>query len=419
MDLYLYIAIIFYFGTILFLPFILWNSKKNIVFFQTLPFSMIAYFFGGIYFINYSKENYGVKDDILEFYTIILLVSTIIFIIFYIWGFFSKGYILKKIKGIYLYFDTNNIDKVSLAGVPIAIITIVLFIVSFYGIGFIPIFAENPFAAKYMSGEYQDAYRAFAIPYRVALNLSNIAIILLIMDFFIRRKRAINIILVLIIIICLIFSMRRGIIVSGLISLVFSYMAYQSKFKFSLVVISYIIILTIGAASNDIFLYTIGLRDNLDLTSILRGAPDIADQLFFLHHWINDYWNITWGLNYIGALIPYHSEYNLAVITLNVIGSVAGEVSSGGFRLPIPMIGYISFDWFGLIICSALFAYVSGIILCLKREILENISLKKYIMLNILLFPYVIGIFEGIFKGITLDMLLGCLVVAFIFYRSK
>ena len=419
MEIYLYISIVFYFGTILFLPFILWKSRKNTAFFQGLPFSVIAYFLGGMYFIDFAKVQYSVKDDILEFYTLALLISTVVFIIFYIWGFFSKGYIFRKLKKVYGFFDTDNINKLVSFGFPIAIVTIALFVISFYGIGFIPIFADNPFAAKYMSGEYQEAYRAFAVPYRLALNLSNIAIVLLILDFFVRRKNFINIILVLMIIVCLVFSMRRGMIVSGIVLLAFSYMAYQSKFKFALLVIGYMMILMIGSASNDIFLYTIGLRDSVDITSIFRGAPDIADQLFFLQHWINDYWNITWGLNYVGALIPYHSEYNLAVITLNVIGSVAGEVSSGGFRLPIPIIGYISFDWFGLICCSAFSAYVSGVILCLKREILEKVSLIKYMILNILLFPYIIGLFEVVFKGITLDMLVLFIIVSIIFYKSK
>lgn len=418
MEIYLFISICCYFGSVLFLPIILWRSKKNIAFFQGIPFNIIAYFGGSLYFIDFAKENYSVKDDILEFYTIILLISTVVFIACYIWGFFSKGYVFRKIKSIYLFFDTDNIEKICHIGFFIGLITILLFVISFYGIGFIPLFADNPFAAKYMSGEYQEAYRSFAIPYRLALNLSNIAIILLILDFF-RKKKIKNIILVLLILICLIFTMRRGVIVSGLVSLVFSYMAYQTKWKFLSTVLIYLVVVMLGSASNDIFLYSIGLKDNLDLTSIFRGAPDIADQLFFLQHWINDYWNNTWGLNYLGALIPYHSEYNLAVITLNVIGETVGEVASGGFRLPIPIIGYIAFGWVGTIIISAMAAYIGGIILCLKKEILEEIGLVKFIILNAILFSNIIGIFNTIFIGITLDNITLFIIVALIFISAK
>ena len=104
MEIYLYISIVFYFGTILFLPFILWKSRKNTAFFQGLPFSVIAYFLGGMYFIDFAKVQYSVKDDILEFYTLALLISTVVFIIFYIWGFFSKGYIFRKLKKVYGFF---------------------------------------------------------------------------------------------------------------------------------------------------------------------------------------------------------------------------------------------------------------------------------------------------------------------------
>lgn len=418
MEIYLIIAICFYFGSVLFLPIILWNSKKNIAFFQGIPFNIIAYFGGCIYFIDFAKENYNVKDEILEFYAVILLISTVVYIVFFVWGFFSKGYIFKKIKDLYLFFDTDNINKICSTGFFIGIITVLLFVVSFYGIGFIPIFADNPFAAKYMSGEYQEAYRSFAIPYRLALNLSNIAIILLIIDFF-RKKRMMNIILILSILVCLIFTMRRGMIVNGLVLLIFSYMAYQSKWKFSITVVIYMVVLILGSASNDIFLYSIGLKNDLDLTSIFRGAPDLADQLYFLQHWIGDYWDNTWGLNYVGALIPYHSEYNLAVITLNVIGATAGEVASGGFRLPIPIISYIAYGWIGVIIIPALASYISGAILCLKREMLENTGLIKFIILNALLFSNIVGILNVIFVGITLDNITLFIVVAIIFINAK
>lgn len=418
MEIYLFISICCYFGSVLFLPIILWRSKRNIDFFQGIPFNIIAYFGGSLYFIDFAKENYSVKDDILEFYTIILLISTVVFIVCYIWGFFSKGYIFRKIKSIYLFFDTDNIEKICHTGFFIGLITILLFVISFYGIGVIPLFADNPFAAKYMSGEYQEAYKSFAVPYRLALNLSNIAIILLVIDFF-RKKRIINIVLILSILVCLIFTMRRGIILNGLVLLIFSYMAYQSKWKFSITVLIYMAVLILGSASNDIFLYSIGLKDDLDLTSIFRGAPDLADQLYFLQHWINDYWTNTWGLNYIGALIPYHSEYNLAVITLNVVGATAGEVASGGFRLPIPVIAYIAFGWIGIIIIPALSAYIGGIILCLKKEVLENTGLVKFILLNALVFSNIIGLLDAIFTGITLDSITIFIIVAIIFIRAK
>ena len=420
MELYLYIAIVFYFGTILFLPFVLWTSKKNITFFQSLPFSIVAYFLGGIYFINFARAQYSIKDDILEFYTILLLVATIIFIIFYTWGFFSRGYIFYIFRKVFIWFSTENVNKFCSVGLYMAIITVILYIISFCGMGFIPLFAENPFAAKYMSGDYQEAYKNFAVTYRLALNLSNIAIAMLIIDFFIKQKKIINIILVILIIICLIFSMRRGMMLEGLLTLAFSYMAFQSKIKFVLLTIGYIVVVIIGSASNDIFLYTIGLRDALDITSIVRGAPDIADQLLFLKYWINDYWDITWGLNYLGALIPYHSEYNLAVITLNVIGSTAGEVASGGLRLPVPIISYISFGWLGVLFATAIYSYISGNILRLKKEVLKNVSIIRFIILNVFLFPYIFVIFYKIFSnGILLDNLVMFFIVGGIFIYSK
>ena len=88
---YLYIAIVLYFGSICFLPWILWPSRRNTAFFMQLPFYTLAYFGGAYYFLEIEKNKLYASNEGLDLYASLLLVSTCFFVVFYIVGYFHQG----------------------------------------------------------------------------------------------------------------------------------------------------------------------------------------------------------------------------------------------------------------------------------------------------------------------------------------
>ena len=73
----------------------------------------------------------------------------------------------------------------------------------------------------------------------------------------------------------------------------------------------------------------------------------------------------TYGRTVLGGLIPGHYQWNPAIYTLNVVnpGEDATTLVSGGLRLPAPIWGYVSFQWFGVIIFCFLSGFFKGILL--------------------------------------------------------
>jgi len=370
-----------------------------------LPFYLVAYFGGAILFIEEAKKNNYPPDDVFDLYTGLLLVSTIIFVIFFCIGFFHRSVCRRSFCRLLNYFDESIFDHIIKLSYPMAIITLLFFAIAFYGMGFIPALVENPFLAKYGAGEYHESYQLFAFFYRAALNMASVTMILLLLKLGFSNKRHITLLFLMLIFICLALSMRRSLAAAGLLSVFFSYMAMQSKMKCGLAVIAYTVIYCIGAAANDIFLYGLGLIDYIDLSAVFYGAPDVADQLLFLGEWVGGRWDYTYGLTWLGGLVPYNFDYNIAAYSLKVIGSQAGEVASGGFRLPLPIIGYISFDWIGVFVFVSLSSYLEGSALFATRETLQYASKKLFIMLNALFVPLVLVPFKMVVNGLFIDQL--------------
>ena len=66
-----------------------------------------------------------------------------------------------------------------------------------------------------------------------------------------------------------------------------------------------------------------------------------------------------------GGLIPGHYKWNPSVYTLSIVtpGLDVNDIGSGGLRLPLPVWGYVSFQWAGVILFSLLTGIFSGIFL--------------------------------------------------------
>lgn len=421
MDDFLYMAMFIYTIITLLLPIILWPSRKNTGFYQAIPPALLAYIGGGMYFINEAKEQHGISADTEEIYTYILLLGSISYALSFMVGFHATNSVKNILKKVLYFMANGNACSVKKCAIPIAVASILLFVFSFWGMGFVPAFSENPMLAKYMAGEYQELYKNYAIPFRLGLNLSYIAVILLLLSLICLegKKRIIILLLLMGVVFCIALTMRRGQIVAGIIAFLFSYLAFSKKYVFYTLVIGYLLFYMLGSATNAIFLYMIDLGERPEIYDIFRGMPDVSDQLWFLHRWLEDHWEITLGTNIIGGLIPFHSEYNISALTLLVIGATAGETGSGGFRLLTPMIGYISFSWLGVVAVTAMNAYLNGMVLRLTKDFVKNRNREEFIVINTILIPCSVALMGKIVEGISIDSLTLALVVIMMFVLSN
>ena len=309
------------------------------------------------------------------------------------------------------YFKACHIDAVTRFSYVVALLTILLFSISFWGMDSIPAFADNPLLAKFGGGEYNESYRYVAVFYRSALILATISVIMLLLRWGISRHKYIIIFLLLALFLCMVLSLRRSLVFGGFFTVLFSYMALQSKVRYGTVVLVYFLIFLLGSASNDIFFYLIGLQDAVSWEAVFRGVPDIADQVWFLTAWNDGHWDYTYGFTLIGGLVPFNFDYNMGAYTLKVIGSQAGETASGGFRLPLPILGYISFGWIGVVLFTALSAYIEGSVLFALKNSLQEASPSDFMVLNTLFIPFVVSSLGTIIYGVTLDKVFALCVV--------
>lgn len=416
---YLHIAIILYFCSLTFLPWILWPSRRNTRVFMSLPFICIAYFFGADYFIEIARMNNYPSEDIFDLYAMLLLVATVLFVVCFSFGYFHRGWVLRKVNRLLAFFDEERMDDIMRQAHWIAFAALVMLLISFYGMGGPPALAENPLVAKYGAGEYHEQYQSFVVFYRVGLNLAGAAMVLLLLQWGWGRRSYISIVLFVLLLLCVLLSLRRGLIATGIVTTLLSYFALQSRWKFVFFFLLYSAIYSLGAAGNEIFLYLIGIQDSLDMTAVFNGVPDVADQLLFLGSWVDGRWDYTYGLTWIGGLVPYNFDYNIAAYTLKVIGAQAGVSPGGGFRLTIPLLGYISFGWIGAVLFVSVSAYLDGMFLRAIHQNLQDASAKKFMVFNVFFLPIFAGVMASAVFGFFLDQVFMITLAYFLCLRAN
>lgn len=416
---YLHIAIILYFCSLTFLPWILWPSRRNTRVFMSLPFTCIAYFFGAGYFIEIMRMNNYPSEDIFDLYTMLLLVATVLFVVCFSFGYFHRGWVLRKVNRLLDFFDEERMDDIIRQAHWIAFAALVMLSIAFYGMGGPPAFAENPLVAKYAAGEYHEQYQSFVVYYRAGLNLADAAMVLLLLRWGWGKRSYTTIVLYVAVFLCVLLCLRRSLIGAGVLTVLCSYFALQSRWKFAVFFIFYSMIYSLGAAATPILLYLTGLQDSLDMTAVFGGVPDVADQLLFLGSWVDGRWDYTYGLTWIGGLVPYNFDYNIAAYTLKVIGAQAGVSPGGGFRLTIPLLGYISFGWIGAVLFVSVSAYLDGMFLRAIHQNLQDASAKKFMVFNVFFLPIFAGVMTSVVFGFFIDQVFMIVLAYFLCLRAN
>jgi hypothetical protein len=210
-------------------------------------------------------------------------------------------------------------------------------------------FAEAPLLAKFFKGEYKEKYDQVSIFYRLSQVFINTSLpVAMAMSVSLRNRK-----LWLLIIWAtglLAVALTRGPVAAGAL-LMFGVWASRSGMAMAVFLASATVIMCFGSSIYPLLGITTIQGDFNLWEEIARGAPDILDHLTFLAAF-DPSKQLTYGLTFVGGLVPGNFQFNPAVYTLAIVNDtfdVTG-MASGGFRIPPSVAGYMAFSWLGAVL---------------------------------------------------------------------
>ncbi len=232
--------------------------------------------------------------------------------------------------------------------------------------GFIPMFAEDPFAAKQFKNQYFEPYYRAAYLFRGSFSSLLVAIPLLFTIWWIaRRPKPLLIAISAVVLITI--SLARQSSAMGVITFI-GLVAARTRLGSRWYLILTAIIFPLGSAGYLLLGLILGVESLTSIYSldsiadiIASGAPDIYDMLTFLNGF-QDLNNFTYGRTFFGGLIPGNYMWNPSVwsITYDNLGSDISEMITGGLRFTTALWGYCNFGWIGVVIVSFLSGLING-----------------------------------------------------------
>ncbi len=385
------------------LSFAVWPSLRNYPVITHLPFVMLAFIGAPLLLIDpflYSGRVPVVTNDAILALSIALLIGAIAFVPGFMFGLRDQRITVPFVERFTAVVTQENWSPPPLAYITllgIATLSILLYAYSYLGMGFIPALAEDPLVAKYMAGKYQEAYKAYAAYYRIAIVLYSVTFPFLLALFFISPFRIKMILLVWMIpiFILTLFTLKRGLVASPILETAFLYaIIFRNGRYLILAVLGYLGVFTLGSAINDIALYLVGIRPSINLLAIVRGVPDVVDLTWFWQAWTDSDYEMALGRTIYGGMVPGHYEWNPGALTKLVIGG-STDAPTGGFRLPAPVWGYVNFGWIGVPLWGLFQGLAVGMHLrCVKYAIMRGRTNLLALVLAIGFAEILIGTFR-------------------------
>jgi hypothetical protein len=364
----------------------IWFSRYNIPAHLELAFIFTKYLVP-IFLVN---EISNFDSDVLDLYKNILMLGAVFYLLGLIMGNFVP---LVKVK----YFSWQVMSEVDYSARVEKITKYFFyfgvsgFLLSYAVMGYVPMFASDPLNAKFFRGPYQAPYMRVAVLFRAAnYVMYSLPPILFILWYQLRKKTYLFYLIIVVFLIAT--TLTRGNILMGFLIAMGVICAYRkSLFKYYLV--SLIFIFSLGSIS----FYLIGLLFHNDLLismydkesifeTIALGAPDVLDHLSFLKAFTNNP-IYTYGRTFYGGLIPGHYQWNPSVWSLMVTNpnDDVNDITSGGLRLPLPLWGYVSFSWVGVVGLSFVSGLINGyLIKAIKKMLRESDNLLIITMVILL-----------------------------------
>ncbi len=406
--LFLQITLIVTLSAQVFLYFIYWPSWRNLVVIERLPITLIAFIAGSIFLVEPAIKLRAVTEEHVRSLTLAMMIGVVPLFL----GFHLAAKERTVIPLFLSHLQKNVFEKTTgiapmvwLAVTFMCLLSIALYLYAYRGMGFIPAFAEDPIAAKYLAGEYFDRYKAYAAPYRLAMALYLVTFPFLIILLFSSRnpRRFLLLLVVIPLMVLTLFTLRRSLIAFPILSTLLILAVHFRGGRYTMpAAILYLFVFAFGSAVNDIAYYLLGIKDDLNLLSIVAGAPDMADLLWFWQAWMDGNAEHSLGRTIFGGLVPFHYEWKPAVVTKHVIGAESTAVS-GGFRLPPIVWGYVSYGFPGAVLWGFHQGLVAGLWLRMMRAVLEPQTLSLTMRFTGIIFAQIVQAWFQMILAMNLD----------------
>ena len=392
----------------------IWFSKKNIFNHVAIGFCFVAYI---VPLCILNLNDFGSRDTI-QLYISVNIVGAFFFLLGIILGYKWKS--VPVVDAVMRFQWFNNAcqketfwPKTMVIVKYFYIVSVVVMALSFMYMGFLPMFAADPGAAKQFKGIYQPRYQHVALFYRTAKQFIQLLMPFLLIEFY--GKRKMNYLIWALVGMLLVFvSISRSETVAGLllISSIVIVLKKSNTFFFGYIVF-YVLIFSIGSSFWVIAAYYFpeaGFGNFSDQTvagAISSGAPDIIDQVRFLDAFLRNHVDFTYGLTFLGGLIPFNFKWNTSVWTLTVLNQTddISEIASGGLRLPVSMWGYLCFGWPGVALLPFTSAFLTGYMIKHIKKLVSKLkaNYNGYMSFYFLAFLFLnIGVFFTDFYRISI-----------------
>lgn len=414
--------------------YLIWWDKRNVPNHMLIGFCIVGYIIP-TFILDFS---FFADQNILDLFIKINIIGTFFFVaglfLGYKWQQVPIVDSVMKFSRIEQSLDIDYFEtKILKVSTRIFIISLTVMWLCFLFMGFIPMFASDPYAAKQFKGVYQQNYQHVALFYRTANQFVSLLLPFLVLDIY-TNKSTKSIILVTIAVVTIFITMSRGAAVSGLLIATSIIVSLRSgRFTFIGYIVLVIVIFSLGSGLWTILALVfpnsafgqIGDNQTVDmLQSIASGAPDLTDQLGLLSAFVNNHIDYTYGVTFFGGLIPFNFKWNPSVWSLTVLNqnNDISEISSGGLRVTIPLWGYFSFGWVGVGVIPFISAFFTGYITKRIKNITHKLkaNFKGYIIFYFLLFAYYnIALVFTNFFNLSIYSLPAFVFYTYVFYRKK
>jgi hypothetical protein len=393
--------------------YIVWPSRYNVVQHLSVGGSFVSILVPVI-MLNVHEEY---PAHIVDLYVKILTVGVVAFIPGLIIGF-----LLGKNKTTQFSFDVIGQEAYEARVIRLTKFMmsagIIGLSVSYLIMGFIPMFAADPISAKLFRGPYQEPYRRVAVLFRASFYILATIIPIACIIFY-KTRKAFFLFAVLATSTLMAMSLTRSGAFGGMVLAFAIIMSLKSRFHFFLLMLVLIGIFVASA----FFYYIIGVRTFTEDTNVWKvitaGTPDIQDQLNFMVRF-EETPIYTYGRTMFGGLVPGHYKWNPSVYTLNIVapGLDINEVGSGGLRLPLPLWGYVSFQWIGVIAFCFLTGLIGGLFLRILKNWIHKFDSIIVRTSAIVIFGTVFGTITG-FTLLNMYLIPPIIILLFYMYRIR
>lgn len=367
-------------------PYLIWRSRWNIPTHLAAGFCVTAYVIPGLFTDVWDRFS----DDTILLFTQINAVGAVSLCI----GIFLGNSIGARTQASpiaiakRLRYDPGKLIWRVMLVVTVATIGIYL---SYWVMGFIPMFAEDPFSAKQFKGIYRDMYYRAAYPFRFSFSILSATIPLILVLAWLKRSPYLMM-LATFAFLAIFVSLARAATATGVLFFL-GVLAARSQLGMRWYYPLVLLVFPFGS----VFYYMLGhVLEVQALQSayvgesfsdyISSGAPDIADQLGWLYGFMSgDYYSM--GRTMYGGLVPGNYQWNPSVwtLTFNDVGADISEMVTGGLRLSAGEWGYANFGWYGVVGIPMLSGLFNGLML---QRIKSALPVMNTIQITVALMLY-------------------------------